>query len=83
VACLAAGSRGVLAQDTVTWTPAPGTPNVNASFVAYPGGTSATNMIVLSITGPDILEAPNAGAVFTLTGPGRMRTIFSKATERV
>ena len=33
---------------TVTWTPEPGTPNVNAVFQAYPNGI-ATNMIVLSI----------------------------------
>ena len=60
-AVLFGGAVKAFAADTITWTPYAGTPNVNATFQAYPGGQSADNTIVLTITGSDTLEGTQSG----------------------
>jgi NHL repeat len=56
------------AADTITWTPYAGNPNVNATFQAYPGGLSADNTIILTITCADILQGTQAGQHLSITG---------------
>ena len=67
-AVLFGGAVKAFAADNVTWTPYAGTPNVNATFQAYPGGQSADNMIVLTVTGPDHLEGTEFGQHLSITG---------------
>jgi type IV secretory pathway protease TraF len=67
-AVLFGGTATAFAADNVTWTPYAGTPNVNATFQAYPGGQSADNMIVLTVTGPDHLEGTEFGQHLSITG---------------
>jgi hypothetical protein len=62
------GTVKAYAADAITWTPYAGTPNGNATFLAYPGAQSADNTIILTVTGPDILQGTEFGQHLSITG---------------
>ena len=67
-ALLFGGAVKASAADNVTWTPYAGNPNGNATFEAYPGGQSGDNTIILTITGPDILQGTQFGQHLSISG---------------